>query len=281
MRVRVLLEAPNRRYYLAMTEITELKAFSDEKRQKLADQGKAMKDGSFPIEGEADLKRAIQAHGRAKNPDAVKTHIIKQAKRLDAVHLLPAGWGVGDENDADEGTTADTDDGSAIAASARPSLTAAAREIARRVREELAGDLPGHPFRGNQYSDGGAGKSSFNEDAFNRVQDHAKSMRATVEAGGPHHVAGDMSNPRVVANANVGLAASRVGDAASSAAFGNHLAAATKLHEASRILDEAESQARRGGGIEDHAHGEGIRQLRGDVDSLVQHHLSEAHKAAQ
>ena len=50
---------------------------SAEERQRLADRGAAMPDGSYPIANVADLKNAIQAFGRAKNPTAVKKHIIR------------------------------------------------------------------------------------------------------------------------------------------------------------------------------------------------------------
>jgi hypothetical protein len=68
------------------------KVFSDEKREELAKSGKAMKDGSFPIENKKDLKNAIKAIGRAKNPEAAKTHIKKRAKALGATDLLPEDW---------------------------------------------------------------------------------------------------------------------------------------------------------------------------------------------
>jgi len=66
--------------------------FSDDKRQELAAKGKAMPDGSYPVENEADLHNAIQSYGRAKNPKAVKAHIITQAKALGAEDALPESW---------------------------------------------------------------------------------------------------------------------------------------------------------------------------------------------
>lgn len=70
----------------------EKKEFSSERREELADQGKAMPDGSFPIESEQDLRNAIQAYGRAKNKDAAKAHIISRAKALGKTNLLPKDW---------------------------------------------------------------------------------------------------------------------------------------------------------------------------------------------
>lgn len=66
--------------------------FSQQKRENLAKQGSAMPDGSFPIANAKDLKNAIKAVGRAKNPAAAKAHIRKRAKALGLTDLLPEGW---------------------------------------------------------------------------------------------------------------------------------------------------------------------------------------------
>jgi CDGSH-type Zn-finger protein len=66
--------------------------FSDAKRQSLAQEGKAMPDGSYPIETKGDLANAVQSFGRAKSPAQVKSHIIRQAQALNAVDLLPEEW---------------------------------------------------------------------------------------------------------------------------------------------------------------------------------------------
>ena len=70
----------------------EKKEFSTARRKQLAHSGKAMPDGSFPIENEQDLHNAIQAFGRAKNKDAAKAHIIARAKSLGKTSLLPDDW---------------------------------------------------------------------------------------------------------------------------------------------------------------------------------------------
>jgi 2'-5' RNA ligase len=69
------------------------------KRDKATDAGHAMPDGSYPIETPEDLDNAIHAVGRAGGPgapesehDAVRAHIIKQAKRLNLVDRIPANW---------------------------------------------------------------------------------------------------------------------------------------------------------------------------------------------
>lgn len=61
-------------------------------RKKMADAGQAMPDGSFPIANEQDLRNAIQAIGRAKDPDAVKAHIKKRARALGKEGLIPESW---------------------------------------------------------------------------------------------------------------------------------------------------------------------------------------------
>lgn len=66
--------------------------FSQEERDRLARSGAAMPDGSYPIQNASDLRNAIQAYGRAKNPEAVRRHIIKRARVLGLTRLLPEGW---------------------------------------------------------------------------------------------------------------------------------------------------------------------------------------------
>lgn len=66
--------------------------FNTMQRQRLAAKNQAMPDGSFPIRNVADLKRAIQAYGRAKDKAAAKAWIIKRARQLGAEDLLPEGW---------------------------------------------------------------------------------------------------------------------------------------------------------------------------------------------
>lgn len=78
---------------LALATITK-RDFSDEAREKLADTGAAMPDGSFPIKTPTDLLNAIKAFGRASDPAAVKRHIIRRARALGATDQLPVTWKV-------------------------------------------------------------------------------------------------------------------------------------------------------------------------------------------
>lgn len=73
-------------------EYIQERDFSDKKRESLAKSGKALPDGSFPIENEKDLKNAIQAIGRAKDPAKAKAHIKARAKALGCTDCIPDTW---------------------------------------------------------------------------------------------------------------------------------------------------------------------------------------------
>lgn len=66
--------------------------FSRERREELAEEGNALPDGSFPIVSVSDLRNAIKAIGRAKNPEVAQAHIIKRATQLGREDLLPDNW---------------------------------------------------------------------------------------------------------------------------------------------------------------------------------------------
>jgi hypothetical protein len=71
---------------------TEKREFSTANRERMAEAGTAMPDGSFPIANRADLMNAIRSVGRAKNYDAAKKHIINRARALNAIDMLPEDW---------------------------------------------------------------------------------------------------------------------------------------------------------------------------------------------
>jgi hypothetical protein len=75
----------------AMLEFAD---FSEEARQRLAKEGKALPNGSYPIRNESDLKNAIQAYGRSKPSERAKVrrHIMKRARALDKSDLVPEKW---------------------------------------------------------------------------------------------------------------------------------------------------------------------------------------------
>lgn len=73
-------------------DLEEFRDVSTEERKKLADEGKAMPDGSFPVANVEDLRNAIQAIGRASDPDAVKRFLKKRARELGEETLIPENW---------------------------------------------------------------------------------------------------------------------------------------------------------------------------------------------
>jgi hypothetical protein len=73
----------------------EFKDYDQDARDRAADEGNALPDGSFPINDCADLSNAIQAIGRAKDPDAAKAHIRKRKGELGCEEVdLPDTWSV-------------------------------------------------------------------------------------------------------------------------------------------------------------------------------------------
>jgi hypothetical protein len=68
------------------------RTFSAEDRHRMAGNGQAMADGSFPIANVQDLRNAIQAIGRAKDPVAARRHIMRRARALNATNLIPDDW---------------------------------------------------------------------------------------------------------------------------------------------------------------------------------------------
>jgi len=72
----------------------EMAVISRRVRERLAKEGKALDDGSFPIRNISDLRNAIQAYGRSKpgKRAKVRRHIMKRAKQLKRRDLIPPKW---------------------------------------------------------------------------------------------------------------------------------------------------------------------------------------------
>jgi len=70
----------------------EKKDYTQAERELAGDKGEALPDGSYPIKTIGDLKNAIQAFGRAKDPAKVKAHIKTRAKALGREDLIPDKW---------------------------------------------------------------------------------------------------------------------------------------------------------------------------------------------
>jgi len=61
--------------------------------RKMAANGQAMPDGSYPIGDKEDLSNAIHAVGRGSGShNAIRQHIIKRAKALGASDMIPSNW---------------------------------------------------------------------------------------------------------------------------------------------------------------------------------------------
>lgn len=73
-------------------EEVEKRDFSAEERKKLAEEGKAMPDGSFPIENKDDLKNAIRLAGQAKDKAKAIEFICRRARALGAEEMIPDDW---------------------------------------------------------------------------------------------------------------------------------------------------------------------------------------------
>lgn len=84
------------------TDLELKREFSSGERDKAAEKGAALPDGSFPIKSEQDLKNAMQAIGRAKDKAAARAHIIKRARALGLTDQLPDGWTGEKADDTDD-----------------------------------------------------------------------------------------------------------------------------------------------------------------------------------
>jgi len=73
-------------------EKMEKRDYSMDARRTMAESGMAMPDGSFPIANGGDLQNAIQSVGRAANYAAAKEHIIRRARALGIMNMLPEDW---------------------------------------------------------------------------------------------------------------------------------------------------------------------------------------------
>jgi hypothetical protein len=71
---------------------SEMGDLDTKERRKLAEEGKALPDGSFPIRNREDLKDAVQSFGRANDKDEAKRWIKKRARELNAEDELPENW---------------------------------------------------------------------------------------------------------------------------------------------------------------------------------------------
>lgn len=79
----------------------EKREFNQGQRDRMAESGAAMEDGSFPIANTEDLANAIHAIGRAKDPAKARAHIIARARALGMTDKLPEDWVKKDDSPED------------------------------------------------------------------------------------------------------------------------------------------------------------------------------------
>jgi hypothetical protein len=103
-------------------------------REKDAEEGVAMPDGSYPIRSAKDVENAVRDYYRSgKKPD-VKAHIIARAKAIGAKSALPADWTEASDKAAALSGTPHAPDALAKAAVA---LTHAALKLERAAEENV------------------------------------------------------------------------------------------------------------------------------------------------
>lgn len=66
--------------------------FSTAQRRRMAEEGHAMPDGSYPIGNKTDLMNAIRSWGRGGSDPKVKAHIKRRAKALGLSDMIPENW---------------------------------------------------------------------------------------------------------------------------------------------------------------------------------------------
>jgi hypothetical protein len=95
LHTRALGVAPGQEHALDLEYFALLDGFktiTTDERRNAAGKGQAMPDGSYPIRSVAELRDAIQAVGRAKDPAAVRKHIMKRARALGHPEMIPEQW---------------------------------------------------------------------------------------------------------------------------------------------------------------------------------------------
>ena len=72
--------------------IEQKRFYTRTRRMEYAKRGWALPDGSYPIREVGDLRNAIQAYGLGKNKKRTRAHIIKRARQLGRLDLIPDNW---------------------------------------------------------------------------------------------------------------------------------------------------------------------------------------------
>ena len=77
-----------------MSHTEQRQKYSQSDRDRMAESGAAMADGSYPIADADDLHKAIHAVGRGRHAshDAIRRHIIARAEALRLSSFIPEDW---------------------------------------------------------------------------------------------------------------------------------------------------------------------------------------------
>jgi hypothetical protein len=135
---------------IEVDETVEFAEISDKARQRLAKEGKALPDGSYPIRNVGDLKNAIKAYGRANEEDRakVRTHIRKRARALGKEDLIPENWkaastqevvtDLGKASAAEFGEVTDVQAGKYVPGKTQPrDVKGKFRQVLARIKQDL------------------------------------------------------------------------------------------------------------------------------------------------
>ena len=104
---------------------------SPAQREKDAEEGVAMPDGSYPIRSAKDVEDALRDYYRSGEKPDVKAHIIARARAIGAERALPADWSEASDKAAGLSETPDA------LAKAAVALTHAALKLERAAEENV------------------------------------------------------------------------------------------------------------------------------------------------
>jgi hypothetical protein len=114
----------------------EKREFSAAEREKDAEAGVAMPDGSYPIKSAKDVENAVSDYNRIGQKPDVKAHIIARAKAIGAESALPDDWTKRSEKSAAPIVAPSASHNAPEAlAKAAAALAQAARKLERAVEE--------------------------------------------------------------------------------------------------------------------------------------------------
>ena len=77
--------------------------YSHDERMRLAAEGKAMPDGSYPTPTEHDLENAFHAYGRETGDKAaLRKYLVRRAVQEGRTDLIPESWNIRKEKSNDQ-----------------------------------------------------------------------------------------------------------------------------------------------------------------------------------